>query len=131
MYEYAARVLKTTDGDTATLMLDVGFNIHVEVDVRLKGINAPELHSTNKDEKLAGAAAERYLAALLAHDPLIVKTERSSKNVVADKQEKFGRYLGTIVNGAGTNVNTEMVRAGHAIAYDGVGARPAWPWPKS
>jgi len=131
MYEYAAKLLKTTDGDTAVLMLDVGFNIHIEVDVRLKGINAPETHSTNPEEKAAGEKAASQLNLLLVRGPLTVKTERTSKNVVADKQEKYGRYLATITNGAGLDVATEMLKTGNAIAYSGVGARPTWPWAKS
>ena len=131
MYEYGAKLLKTVDGDTASLMLDLGFNIHLEVEVRFKGINAPETHSTNPLEKEAALHAAAQLNLLLARGPLTVKTERTSKNDIGDKQEKYGRYLATVINGAGLNVNEEMLKTGNAISYDGSGARPAWPWKKA
>lgn len=131
MYEYNGKVLKVLDGDTAHVMLDVGFNVHVEVDLRFKGINAPEIHSTNKDEKAAAEISQRFLEALLSSTPLVVKTEKTSRNDAADKQEKYGRYLATVINSRGLDVAAEMIRAGHAVAYDGVGPRPTWPWKKT
>lgn len=128
MYEYRGRVLKTVDGDSAVLMLDLGFKIHLEVEIRLKGINAPEMSSKVSGEHEAAVKSKDFLDALLAQSPLTVKTEKTSRRDESDKQEKYGRYLATITNGAGVDVNAEMVKAGHAVEYAGNGPRPSWPW---
>jgi len=41
---------------------------------------------------------------------------------IKDHKEKFGRYLGTFIDGSGVNVNQAMIDAGMAVVYDG-GAR--------
>jgi micrococcal nuclease len=39
---YGATVLGVVDGDTIDLMIDLGFNIHHKIRVRLYGVNTPE-----------------------------------------------------------------------------------------
>jgi micrococcal nuclease len=112
MYTYEAVLMRVIDGDTEDLRIDLGFNVFTEQRFRLLGINTPELHSKDADEKVRAKAAMNYLSGLLSSSPL---TARTSK----DKQEKYGRYLATIINNAGLDVNEEMVKAGHAKRYDG------------
>ena len=112
MYTYEASLLKVVDGDTVDLRSDLGFKVFTEQRFRLAGINTPELHSKDAKEKTAAKAAMDYLTGLLGQLPLTVKTS-------LDKQEKYGRFLAQITNGAGTAVNEEMVKAGHAKPYDG------------
>lgn len=107
MYEYAARLTRVIDGDTADLLIDVGFHIHVAQRVRLRGVNCPE-HGT-----LAGSNATAYTNQWLAqHGPdLTVHT-------VLDRTEKYGRVLGRITAN-GRCLNDDLVTDGHAVAYDG------------
>ena len=122
MYEYKARMLKVVDGDTLDLDIDLGLRVHVKERVRLFGINTPELHSSNADERVAAQKAADFLRSLVTNGVLTVKTQK-------DSQEKYGRYLATVFDSAGVNVNEEMVKAGHAATYLGVGPMPKWPWP--
>lgn len=125
LYTYAATVDRVVDGDTAVLLLDLGFDILLRHSCRLYGINAPE-HGTP-----AGDAAKAYLIALLPPGTaVIVKTQK-------DVNEKYGRILGTVVIPEkkavkktktaavpAVNVNDALVAAGHAKPWDGTGARP-------
>jgi micrococcal nuclease len=112
MFTYQATLLKVLDGDTVDFRIDLGFNVFTEQRFRLLGINAPELHSKDLAEKERGKAAMNYLTSLLTPTPLTVVTKK-------DEQEKYGRYLCRITNGGGSDVNDEMVKAGHAKPYDG------------
>lgn len=121
MYEYKARMLKVVDGDTLDLDIDLGLRVHVKERVRLYGINTPELHSSNAEERVAAQRASDFLRSLVTNGVLTVKTQK-------DSQEKYGRYLATVSDSAGLNVNEEMVKSGHAVTYLGVGPMPKWPW---
>ena len=106
MYLYAAQAVRTVDGDTLDVSLDVGFNIHIQQRIRLLGINCPE-HGTPE-----GDAATAFTTAWLAdHVDLTVRT-------ILDKREKYGRLLGIVMAGA-HSLNDDLVTAGHAVPYDG------------
>ena len=49
---YGATVLKVIDGDTIELMIDLGFNIHHKIRVRLYGVNTPESRTKDIAEKV-------------------------------------------------------------------------------
>lgn len=126
---YSAVVLDIIDGDTAKFAVrltkarrkpaDLGFHVRFEdgyitvhESMRFLGINAAE-HGT-----AAGDAATAYLRELL---PLgLVVLVKTVKN---DQQEKYGRFLATVM-AQGTNINQAMVDAGHAKPWDGKGVRP-------
>lgn len=48
---YGATVLGVVDGDTIDLMIDLGFNIHHKIRVRLFGVNTPESRTKDLKEK--------------------------------------------------------------------------------
>jgi len=115
MYEYRATVLRVIDGDTVDLDIDMGLHTHIHERIRLDGINTPESNSKVAEERTAAAAATEFLKSLLTDPKVTVKTKK-------DAQEKYGRYLGVVLNSAGVNVNEALVTAGHAKPYSG-GAR--------
>lgn len=115
MYEYKAVVLRVVDGDTVDLDIDLGMRTHTLERIRLDGLNAPELHSKDQSERDAAKVSADFLRSLLADPNVVIKTKK-------DSQEKYGRYLGTIFNSAGENVNEAMIKTGHAVPYSG-GAR--------
>ena len=116
-YKYDAVIKAVHDGDTVTVDVDLGFETWVHnMKLRLYGINAPELITSE------GKVAQSFL---------IQQTPVGSKVVietVKDKQEKYGRWLATIMipalTGGLLNVNNIMVSSGHAKAYFGVGPKP-------
>lgn len=104
MYQYKCTILRIVDGDTVDIRVDLGFRLAMEMRVRLFGINAPEMNVP------AGKLAKEHLAELMPlGTELIVATEK-------DRQEKYGRYLGTFYKD-GTNLNIQMHLDGHAELY--------------
>ena len=111
MYTYEAKVIKVVDGDTIDALIDLGFDMHKSIRVRLVGINSPESRTRDLDEKKRGLAAKARLKEIL----------KSNKNkIILESQGvgKYGRCLGVIrIND--TNVNQQLVQEGHAVEYFG------------
>ena len=61
MYEYGCTVTRVVDGDTVDVILDLGFSILHKCRVRLYGIDTPESRTRNKDEKIRGKLASKFL----------------------------------------------------------------------
>lgn len=116
--EYPAEIVDIHDGDTITAKLDCGFGIWKKDKFRLLGIQAPEVTG---ESKIRGMAAKHHLLDLIGKKPVFIQT-------VKDRQEKFGRYLATVIVIEGgmvaVNVNDRMVQDGHAVKWDGKGPRP-------
>ncbi|HET9132393.1 MAG TPA: thermonuclease family protein [Terriglobia bacterium] len=84
MYEYTARLLRVVDGDTIYVEVDLGFTIKMEIELRLEGVNTPEMKTPE------GPPAKQVTVDWLAqYDSLIIETEK-------DKKEKWGRYLAVV-----------------------------------
>ena len=97
-------------------MIDQGMKHFARVKVRMIGINTPEIRTKDLDEKQRGYQAKEYLRSRIEGKTVIVHTQ---------KKGKFGRWLGVIwdydekLEGLGESLNDEMIRVGHAKAYDG------------
>ena len=85
-YTYPAELVRVIDGDTAVLLIDLGFNVSTTQHVRFIGYNAPELHGRNASK---AQAARVELENLLAGRKLIVKTSK-------DFLQTFARYLAEV-----------------------------------
>lgn len=114
MYEYHARIIRVVDGDTVEADLDLGCDVHVNLMLRLLGINAPE-HGTTEGE-VASVSLRGLVGAYSEGGRLLVRTEK-------DRTEKYGRYLATLVgwhsDGTEQSLNVRMIELGHAVPYDG------------
>lgn len=116
LYHYKAEVLSVYDGDTVTLMIDQGMKHFARVKVRMVGINTPEIRTKDLEEKKRGYEAKEYLRSRIEGKTVIVHTQ---------KKGKFGRWLGVLwaydesAEELGESLNDEMIRMGHAVAYDG------------
>jgi micrococcal nuclease len=109
MYEYKATITEVYDGDTVTAVVDLGFNVQMDIKVRLYGINAPELEKTTKTQ---GLVSRDRLRELVLGKEVIIKTYK-------DKKEKYGRWLGELflINHSAKSVNTMLVEEGLASKY--------------
>jgi micrococcal nuclease len=116
LYHYKAEVLSVYDGDTVTLMIDQGMKHFARVKVRMIGIDTPEIRTKDLEEKKRGYEAKDYLKSRIEGKTVIVQTL---------KKGKFGRWLGVLwsydadMDELGESLNDEMIRMGHAKAYDG------------
>ena len=118
MYEYKAKLIKVVDGDTVDAMIDCGFSVFRKERIRLKGINAPESRTRDKEEKKKGLAAKARLQELIkdGKNEFIVKTS-------LDKKGKYGRLLGElyqsidILTASFPSYNEILLEEGHATIY--------------
>jgi micrococcal nuclease len=116
VYYYNAQVKKIIDGDTFDIVIDLGFDTLRQGRVRLYGVNTPESRTRNLEEKKQGLAAKEFT------DQWITKAEHWIKiETILDKNEKYGRILARVWDNNGNCLNTDIVAAGLAREYYGVG----------
>jgi micrococcal nuclease len=113
---YNAEVKKVVDGDTFDIVIDLGFDTLKKGRVRLYGVNTPESRTSNVEEKQKGLAAKEFTDQWLTRANHKVKIE-----TVIDKNEKYGRVLAKVWDASGNCLNTDIVTAGLAREYYGVG----------
>ena len=113
MYEYGCKVTRVVDGDTIDVDLDLGFDIIYKCRVRLYGIDTPESRTRNKDEKVRGKLASKFLQDAINHgDHVILRTQ------LKDSKGKFGRVLASVIVD-GIDINKSMVTNHMAVRYEG------------
>jgi endonuclease YncB( thermonuclease family) len=107
-------VIKVYDGDTFTIAVKLPFKNSplYRFNVRLRGIDAPEMKSLNPDETASAKKSQEELSKLIFNK--VVRLENLS-------YEKYGRLLAdvyTIENG-GINISEYMLNKKFAVVYDG------------
>lgn len=118
---YGAEVLNVIDGDTVDLRIDLGFDIHHKIRVRLYGVNTPESRTSNKEEKALGLQAKQFTKDWLSSHKWVFV------NTIPDKNDKYGRILAKIYSSEDINdpstacLNTDIIQSGFAREYFGVG----------
>ena len=113
MYEYGCKVTRVVDGDTIDVDLDLGFDIIYKCRVRLYGIDTPESRTRNKDEKVRGKLAAKFL-----QDAIDNGTKVVLRSKLKDSKGKYGRVLGEIIVD-NINLNVSMIEKNLAVAYFG------------
>jgi len=114
LYHYRAKVLEIYDADTIRVELNLGFGLiwrgsdNRGVEIRLYGLNAPEMKGSDKTK---GTISRDRLREQLLGQVITLKT-------IKDKSEKFGRYLGILIKEDGTNINEWLIKEGLAIKKD-------------
>lgn len=109
-YWYNAKMEKVIDGDTVVATIDVGFDLYVKKYIRLAGINAPELNSTDEVVRAKAAEAKLFLESILPVGSLFV--------VNSKKLDPYRRPIAEIyLPGNIISINQQMIDAGHAIKY--------------
>ncbi len=109
MYEYKAKYIKNYDGDTVTFDIDLGFKVHMTLNVRLSGINSPEIKSNVEEEKERAIKARDFVEKALSEaDNIIIRSGKLTG--------KYGRYITTVFYD-GINLNEELIQEGLADQY--------------
>jgi micrococcal nuclease len=82
VYTYQLEITKVYDGDTVNGVVDLGFNIRMDIKIRLANINTPEIRTKDLEEKARGYAARDFLREFLDKfgAGLLVKTTKKGKN---------------------------------------------------
>jgi len=112
---YGAKIEKVIDGDTVDLSVDLGFDVHHKIRVRLYGVDTPESRTVNKAEKEAGLKAKEFVKTWAeTHSTVLIET-------VKDKNEKYGRVLAKIYANVDNSecLNERLISEGFAKAYFG------------
>ena len=112
MYEYNCTVERVVDGDTIDVVLDLGFSVLYKSRVRLYAIDTPESRTRDKDEKVRGKMASKFLSDAVSSGSVVIRTQ------LIDSKGKYGRVLGTVVV-AGVDINQAMCDNFLAVPYHG------------
>lgn len=116
-YYYKAEVLRVVDGDSIRCDVDMGFGIwQHNKDIRLYGINAPEIRTTDLEEKERGYVSKDWLDEIIedVDYQVILKTYKDSTG-------KYGRLLAdvlVVIDGELVNINQRMLSEGLAEIYE-------------
>jgi endonuclease YncB( thermonuclease family) len=114
-FVYRAEVLRTIDGDTILVRLDLGFDVWKKEYIRFAKLDAPELGTDGGEE------AKKYVLEQLAKAKSVV--------ISTDKKDSHGRYVGYIcystderdswekVFRQGRFLNDELLQKGLARVY--------------
>ncbi len=107
------KIVKVYDGDTLTVAFDtLGRGPHLH-QVRLLGVDTPELASEYPAEVAAAKAARDWLRGI---------ADQKIATLTVSSTDKYGRLLST-VSVDGLDLSRALLDAGYARPYDG-GARP-------
>ncbi len=112
-----ATVLRTIDGDTFEARVALSSGAMITTRVRLRGIDAPELHARCADEFRGAVAAADALDALLREGGVTLT------NIGPDKYP--GRIDADVATSKTPNVSVVLLAGGYGRPYDG-GHRESW-----
>lgn len=112
-----AHVERVIDGDTAIMLVDLGYNVRGQHSIRFMGVDAPEKFSGSPDTRARGEAARLFVVEWFnvhelhaprdtAEWPFIVRSEKD--------HQTFGRYIAEIHCQQGHSLAADLVAAGHA-----------------
>ena len=100
-------MIKVYDGDTITVLIDLGFGVTFKEKLRLYGINTPEVRGKERPDGLI--SRDRLRERILDED-VIIKT-------LKDKKGKYGRYIAEVYLEE-ENINDWLVSEGLAERRD-------------
>jgi endonuclease YncB( thermonuclease family) len=114
---HAVNVLRTVDGDTFDARVVLWPGMELNTRVRLRGIDAPELHAACDAELRKAETSSKALRAMLAAGDVAIF------NIGPDKYG--GRVVADVSTRQTPNVSAALVAAGHARVYIS-GRRAGW-----
>jgi len=107
-HEYRLTDCRVIDGDTIRCIIHVGFNISYQSNIRLSGVNTPELASTNPEIRLEAGQARVLVEQWVANATVITLIAES-------RRDKYGRVLGEIFTD-GESINKRLQARGWGYA---------------
>lgn len=113
----AAEVVRVVDGDTIRVRALIWLDLSLDVLVRIRGIDAPELNGDCEGEETLAEAATQALTMIVGDDSLQLRG--------IDDDKYFGRVVADVVTTGGIDLGGAMLEAGFVRPYDG-GARLPW-----
>ena len=125
-----AKVIKVYDGDTITvachLPFENGMSPIYRFNVRLSGINCPEMRTKNKEEKEAAKYVQQILENMLLGKYVTLE------NITL---EKYGRLLADVLfkdvnSSVELNINYWLLNKNYAVKYDGKKKKVPVHWKK-
>lgn len=106
----SARVLRIVDGDTIVVRANIWLGQHIDVAVRLAGIDAPELHSRCTVTRHRAWRARNLLRHLVAGTTVLLHHVRRGKYA--------GRVIANVHTPDGERVGAMLLAAGLAEPYN-------------
>ncbi len=106
-----ARVLNVYDGDTIEVLAKVWPGHQINVRVRIRGIDAPEMRAKCALERLAAIDARNRLRDYIAENPVQLS------NISGGKY--FGRVLADVIAHSGRDMETLLLASGLVRPYRG------------
>ena len=108
LFTYKATVVRVVDGDTAELVIDLGFTVQWKSTCRFYGINTPELKSKDVDEKAKAIAAREFTKANLNEGAIVI--------IKSKELDKYGRPLVDIYFGKDYSVHLNALLLDKGLA---------------
>lgn len=110
--KFEAEVTKVVDGDTLDLTIFLGFDVSVNIRVRLFGIDTPEVHGVKKESK-------EYKKGIKASEFVHGWLDDNGSNVVVEtfkqKKGKYGRWIARIYSKDESKIlNEDLFTSGNA-----------------
>jgi endonuclease YncB( thermonuclease family) len=114
---YPAELIRIIDGDTFEARIGVWPGIDITTKVRLRGIDAPEMHARCPQERSEAEAAREALRTILTEGDITVGRVSLGKYA--------GRVLADTATRGTTDVSAAMLASGLVRPYRG-GRRKSW-----
>jgi len=83
-----ARCVRVIDGDTVDVLLDHGWHVYSYQRLRILGVDAPELNSSDSGERERAQRARGFVVDRVVEAPLLVRSHKNRKS--------FDRFLADV-----------------------------------
>lgn len=114
-YRWKAELIRVIDGDTVQAWIELDFGVKVKTTIRLEGVDAPEIHTTKKndDEYKRGMEAKGFVESTFSRlgDKFTVESD-------GEQLDKYGRILCNILLSNGEWLDVLLVKHGLATAKE-------------
>lgn len=110
---YRAWCTEVYDGDTFTMLVDLGFYTYTTIRVRLQSIDTPEIKTKDQLEKAAGIRARDRTKELILNKPCVIITDKDVTSF--DRWIAEVEYFGE--DGSLINVGQQLLNEGLAVPF--------------
>ncbi|TFH07487.1 MAG: nuclease [Candidatus Thorarchaeota archaeon] len=110
---YRAMCKEVYDGDTFTMLVDLGFYTYTNIRVRLQSVDTPEIRTKDPVEKIAGFAARDRVIELILNQPCVIITDKDTTS--------FDRWIAEVyyfgVDGVLVHLGQQLINEGFAEPF--------------